>query len=215
MSVFCNGTGMVNAAGWNYELKYLGQGHTVIAGLDEVGRGCWAGPLVAAAYVFHSAPQAIELHDSKQLSESQRLKLVADLELFGIASIGEVSVGEINSLGLQQAQYLAYERALRRLPIVPEVVLLDGRPWKTSPYLHEAVVGGDAVSASIAAAAIMAKTYRDSYMKTIVHERYPEFSFNTHVGYGTRAHQEALAKYGVLPVHRINYKPIQRYLVNG
>ncbi|HEY1074835.1 MAG TPA: ribonuclease HII [Patescibacteria group bacterium] len=200
---------MKTTAGWEYELKHQQAGKRVIAGLDEVGRGCWAGPLVACAYVFHNVPCDIVVGDSKTFSEKQRKELAFKLVELGVSSLGEVSAEEIDALGLQQAQYLAYERALQGLPIAPEVVLLDGRPWKTELFFCDAVVDGDAKIASIAAASIVAKVYRDTYMREVAHSEYPYYGFNQHVGYGTKVHQSALQDRGTCILHRQSFKPIK------
>lgn len=201
---------MKTTAAWDYELKHRQAGKQAIAGLDEVGRGCWAGPLVACAYVFHEVPCDIAVGDSKTFSEKQRKELAFQLVELGVSSIGEVSAEEIDLLGLQQAQYLAYERALHGLPLAPDMVLLDGRPWKTESFVCEAVVNGDAQIASIAAASIMAKVYRDTYMREVAHSEYPYYGFNQHVGYGTKVHQSALQDRGTCILHRQSFKPIQK-----
>lgn len=200
---------MAEAATFVYEAKYREQGKQYIVGLDEVGRGCWAGPLVACAYVFHTVPIDIVLIDSKKTTEKQREALVIQLRELGAFAIGEVSSEEIDRIGLQAAQYTAYERAIRALPRIPDMLLLDGRPWSACICPHEAIVKGDAKVASIAAAAIIAKHYRDTYMKTTAHEQYPNYGFADHVGYGTKQHQAALRTYGVTALHRRSFKPIQ------
>ncbi len=198
-------------AGWDWEQKYASK-HKVIVGLDEVGRGCWAGPLVAAAYVFTVIPTDILVGDSKIIPEKQRLILTEQLKALGAYGVGEVTPSEIDELGLQQAQYLAYDRALTALPVPPDILLLDGRPWAGCTYNCESIIDGDAKVASIAAASIIAKTYRDTHMKTVVHGQFPHYGFNQHVGYGTKLHMESLAKHGICDVHRQSFKPIKRFL---
>jgi ribonuclease HII len=200
---------MKHAATWEWELNRLEQGDTVIIGIDEVGRGAWAGPLVACAYAFSKIPTSIDLFDSKLIAEPVRNKLAEALRDLGHYGIGEVSPHEIDTIGLQAGQYLAYERALEKIALTPHSILLDGRPWYSCRFPHEAVVGGDKKIASISAASILAKVYRDTYMKSVIHDTYPNYGFNVHVGYGTRLHQQALKQYGVLPIHRRSYKPIQ------
>ncbi len=196
-------------ASWKWELRYHKKGYARIAGIDEVGRGAWAGPIVAVAYMFLSIPTDIALSDSKILTSKQRQTCYAQLMELGVYGIGQATSREIDDLGLQQAQYMAYHRALDQLPAIPEIVLLDGLRWKDCPIEHEAVVNGDALIASIAAASIIAKVFRDTLMQTTVHERYPEYKFNEHVGYGTKSHRQAIEEFGLVPVHRLSYKPFQ------
>lgn len=202
---------MKTSAGWEWEQKYATH-HKVIAGIDEVGRGCWAGPLVAAAYVFITIPTDIVVGDSKTIPEKQRLILTEQLKTLGTYGIGEVSAAEVDQLGLQQAQYMAYERAIAALTVQPDILLLDGRPWAGCTYNCESIIDGDAKVASIAAASIIAKTHRDTHMKTHVHEKYPNYAFNKHVGYGTKAHIAALSQHGICPEHRKSFKPIKRFM---
>lgn len=202
---------MIKSATWEWEDRLASKGYQTVVGIDEVGRGCWAGPLVAVAYVFTSRPE-VALTDSKLLTESRRNELAIILPHYGTYGLGEVSAEEITELGLQAAQYLAYTRALEALCPQPDFLLLDGRRWATSPLPHEAIVKGDSKIASIAAASILAKVYRDTYMKTAAHDAYPKYGFASHVGYGTEKHRKALAAYGVTPLHRLHYKPIQSLL---
>ncbi len=193
---------------WEREIAYLEQRHAVVVGIDEVGRGAWAGPIVAAAYVFTTVPSPIEVFDSKVLTGPQRFLLMQQLLGLGSVGIGEASATEIDDIGIQQAQYLAYVRAMAQLPQTPEVVLLDGRQWYSCPYRHEAIINGDALVASIAAASIFAKVYRDGLMQSLFAKRYPEYHFHTHVGYGTKDHQKALQEHGPCEIHRKSYKPV-------
>ncbi len=194
---------------WDYELKHVQNGSQIIAGLDEVGRGCWAGPLVAAVFCYTTIPTDLAVNDSKKLSAKIRTQLAEKLKGVGVYGLGEVSAQEIDSLGLQAAQYLAYERAIAQLPDRPDIVLLDGRPWRDTSFMCEAIIDGDAIVPSIAAASILAKVYRDTLMQTKLHEQYPLYGFNQHVGYGTKQHQAALRQYGLCDIHRRSFKPIQ------
>lgn len=184
----------------------------MIAGLDEVGRGAWAGPIVAGCFMFYRQPTDLILRDSKLTTEKERLRLVNVLFDYGVGSIGEASSEEINDLGLQSAQFLAYNRAIANLAQTPEILLLDGKPWNDCPVRSEAIIDGDAKVATIAAASIIAKAYRDGIMKHIFHSRFPNYNFHLHVGYGTAKHREALEKFGVCPIHRLNYKPIRPFV---
>ncbi len=122
---------------WERELYHYQKGNTLIAGLDEVGRGAWAGPIVAAAYIFYRVPQGVRVYDSKLMSESQRLRLAAELQHLGAWGIGQADSDEIDKVGLQPAQYLAYKRALAALPFQPDILLLDAhheRLWLQKRY---------------------------------------------------------------------------------
>jgi ribonuclease HII len=202
---------MKQPCSWKWEQKYKKQGYSIIAGLDEVGRGAWAGPIVAAAYMFYTIPSDIEVYDSKALTAKQRQTLLEQLQALGVAGIGEATTLEIDKYGLQQAQYMAYRRAISRLPNVPHIILLDGHPWPDCPIEHQAVIDGDALVASIAAASIAAKQYRDTLMQTVLHPQFPQYQLDQNVGYGTAAHREALQHYGITKVHRRSYKPIQAF----
>ncbi len=201
---------MKQAATWEIEKKYWDQGFFRIAGIDEVGRGAWAGPIVACAYIFYAVPWQLLLYDSKIISALKRQALCQILNEVGQTGIGEVSAQEMNQIGLQAAQYLAYERAIAQLHIQPDLILLDGRDWPNCQYNCQAIIDGDAQVASIAAASIIAKEFRDNYLKTVIHSQYPQFGFDSHVGYGTKVHLEAIKQYGVLDIHRTFYKPLQR-----
>ncbi len=200
-------------ANWEVELAYRKRGLTRIAGLDEVGRGSWAGPIVAAVYVFFVIPEEVALSDSKQLTLRKRLELSTVLLPKGDWAIGAASEREIDSQGIQLAQYLAYRRAIAQLRPPPEIILLDGKPWRDCPVEHEAIVGGDRLVASIAAASILAKVYRDDYMRTVTHRAFPQYGFDRHVGYGTKIHQLALREHGVCPAHRQSYRPVRGVMI--
>ncbi len=208
----CNSQIVKHIATWERENFYHEQNAQIIVGLDEVGRGCWAGPIVAAVYAFNYPFIEIELTDSKLLNDQKRQTLYLELQSLGMYGIGESSATEIDQIGLQAAQYLAYTRALEQFPHTPDIILLDGRPWSDCIYPHEAIVKGDQKSASIAAASIMAKVHRDRLMRETYHDQYVNYGFNLHVGYGTKLHQEAIKTFGVTPIHRTSYKPIQAIL---
>lgn len=200
---------MKHVAQWDRELTWQSQGVRVVVGIDEVGRGAWAGPLVACAFGFFTVPTDILVTDSKLLTESQREALYTQLTLLGHWGIGQVTAQEIDDMGLQPAQSLAYERAINSMPQQPDIILIDGRADKLCQIQQEAIVGGDRLVASIAAASIMAKVTRDRLMKQEIHNQYPDYGFNLHVGYGTKAHQQAIQQFGVLPIHRQSYKPLR------
>lgn len=201
-------------AGWEKETFYKDKGAKTIVGIDEVGRGCWAGPLVACAYTFNVIPTDILVGDSKTLSSTKRAGMVDGIKSVGKYGLGEVTAQEIDSLGLQVAQYLAYDRALQNLDVAIDVILLDGREvsWRPAGSTQiEFIIDGDAFVASIAAASIIAKQYRDTYMQAVAHAEFPLYGFDKHVGYGTKVHQEALASHGITNLHRMSYKPIKKY----
>lgn len=191
------------------ECRLRAAGHLFVAGIDEAGRGPLAGPVMAAAVILPLEFTHKVLNDSKQLSEKQReeiyLELKADIRL--IISSASASVEEIEQLNILRASHLAMERAVRGLPQAPDVCLIDGLPVPRFPWRHEGVVGGDALSFSIAAASIIAKVERDRFMRA-AHEDYPHYGFASHKGYGTALHLERLKEHGPCPLHRRTFQPI-------
>lgn len=191
----------------------------VEAGCDEAGRGPLAGSVFAAAVVLPADFKSELLNDSKQLTERQRYALREVIEREAVAwAVAEVSAEEIDRINILQASLLGMHRALDGLrkidgtPLVPEHIIVDGNKWK--PYVPEGgllevpartVVKGDGTYMSIAAASVLAKTYRDDYMLRL-HEQYPMYSWNENKGYPTQAHYEAIQKYGVTPYHRKSFK---------
>lgn len=187
---------------------------SVIIGIDEVGRGCWAGPLlVVAARQVTDLP--LGLKDSKKLSKAKREKLFH--EIAGACELGEgwVSAEEVDSLGLSKAMYMAVERALRSLAATPEeIIIMDGNINYCPPVFtnSQAVIDADANHPIVSAASIYAKVLRDSYMtkQALLH---PQYAFEKHVGYGTAAHIAALKTHGVCELHRLSYKPIKAFMI--
>lgn len=186
------------------------KGARVIAGVDEAGRGPWAGPVVACAFVFHCAPPP-GLNDSKKLTAKRRAALAELLPELGVFGIGEASVEEIDALNIRQATHLAMRRAIANLPEAPNYLLIDGndRP-KALPCPSETLIGGDGRSASIAAASVMAKTRRDLGMVALS-QQFPGYGWEHNMGYGTAQHVSALETLGVTQHHRHSFKPIARY----
>jgi ribonuclease HII len=180
-----------------------------VVGLDEVGRGPLAGPVVAAAVVLQPGSRAIRgLRDSKLLSAAQRELLGAEIRRRAVAwAIGAASVHEIDRLNIRAATALACRRALSRLPLRVEHVLLDGLPLPELGVSHEAVVGGDARCHSIAAASVLAKLVRDRLMRLLA-RRYPAFGWDRNKGYATRGHLVALHRLGPTPHHRRSFVPV-------
>ena len=193
----------------------------VVCGIDEAGRGPWAGPVVAGAVVIKDKnlhPELLKyLNDSKKLSDTKREKLYKALfeaEKSGkvFLGIGEASAQEIDELNILQATFLAMNRAVKSLKIAPQSALIDGnRAPKNFPCPCKTLVKGDAQSLSVAAASIVAKVYRDHLMADLA-KKYPAYGFEKNAGYGTVLHQAGLANCGICPEHRRSYKPIQKYL---
>ncbi|WP_425406388.1 ribonuclease HII [Hwanghaeella sp.] len=190
-------------------------GKITIAGVDEVGRGPWAGPVVACAAVLDQttfpADLAAVLDDSKKLSAKKRAALLPHIRAAADFAIAEASVEEIDRLNILQASLLAMRRAVEALPQRPDAALVDGN---RDPGLHcptTLVVKGDSRSLSIAAASIIAKEHRDSLMAELAAE-YPEYGWERNAGYGVKLHQEALNRLGPTPHHRRSFAPISRLI---
>ena len=193
----------------------------VEAGCDEAGRGPLAGSVFAAAVILD--PKMVDkeenrdwlamLNDSKQLSEKQRQYLRPLIEQYATAwAVVEVTAEEIDRINILNASIVGMQRALDQLPITPQHIIVDGNKWK--PYIPEGqvmqipaqtVVKGDGKYLSIAAASVLAKTYRDEYMRQL-HELYPQYNWDSNMGYPTKAHYEAIKQYGITPVHRKSFK---------
>lgn len=177
----------------------------IICGIDEAGRGPWIGRVYAAAVIFDNKAFIEGIDDSKKLSEAKREELFEEITKKAVSySVGYAEVEEIERLNILEATFLAMERAVKGLSVTPDLVLIDGNREPKLSYRIETIVKGDSVSASIAAASILAKVSRDRYMKEI-DKRYPEFNFSSNKGYGTKAHIDALKEYGVTPIHRKSF----------
>lgn len=193
----------------------------VVAGVDEAGRGPWAGPVVAGAVVVMDKNLADELvkglDDSKKLSAKKREMLYQKLreeEQNGKIAIGvgEASAQEIDEINILQATFLAMKRATASLKITPEFAIIDGNQTpKDFPCRTKTVIKGDAKCMSISAASIVAKVYRDRLMANLA-KKYPHYAFEKNAGYGTAAHIAGLKEFGITPEHRKSYKPIQLFL---
>lgn len=184
------------------------------AGCDEAGRGCIAGPVVAAAVVLDSKKRPpIPLNDSKKLSESSRIILKDWINEHALDSaVGFVSHQEIDEINILNASFLAMHRALDQMQANFDSILVDGNRFK--PYAnisHHCIIKGDSKYQSIAAASILAKTYRDDFMKKI-HEDYPKYEWNKNKGYPTKNHRDAIIKLGVSPYHRMSFQLIPKQL---
>ena len=177
------------------------------AGCDEAGRGCLAGSVYAAAVILPEDYVNDALNDSKQLSPKRRYELRAEIERDAVAwAVGVVTPEEIDEINILNASILAMHRALDHLAVRPEAIIVDGnrfKPYRFIPYTT--VVKGDGKYLSIAAASILAKTYRDDYMDRLALE-YPQYDWTGNKGYPTRKHREAIAEYGITPYHRKTFK---------
>ena len=189
------------------------KGFHYIAGLDEVGRGCFAGPVVVGAVVFPKDLQMIAgLADSKLLKPRQREKLTESIKEQALAwSVAEISVIAINKLGIGKATQMAFRKSIKLLSKSPDFILIDAFYIKHLNRRRQAAVkGGDKLCASISAASIIAKVYRDKLMKKL-HKKYPKYGFAKHKGYGTKLHWEAIKEYGLTRIHRKSFD-LSRFL---
>ena len=190
---------------WEYEHKYAQEGYCAICGVDEAGRGPLAGPVCAAAVILPMDIEIPGLNDSKKLSDKKRRELfpiICEKAIaYGIAFADHREIDEINIL---QATYLAMERAIAQLSVKADFALIDGNRAKDFGIPLETVVGGDGRSASIAAASVLAKVTRDDYMLEMA-KTYPQYGFEIHKGYGTKAHYGALTEHGPCPIHRLSF----------
>ena len=185
------------------------------AGCDEAGRGCLAGSVFAAAVILPTDYENALLNDSKKLTEKQRYALRTQIEADALAwAVGEVTADEIDAINILNASILAMHRALDGLKLRPQAVIVDGnrfKPYGTLP--HETIVKGDAKYLSIAAASILAKTYRDDYMDNLALQ-YPVYQWNVNKGYPTKAHRAAIEEHGISPFHRKTFKGGKEMLVD-
>ena len=193
------------------ELSVEGQG-LLIAGVDEVGRGPLAGPVVAAAVILDPARPITGLMDSKKLSEKRREALSLEIREKALAwAIARAEVEEIDDINILQASLLAMRRAVLQLSITPQHVLVDGNRCPKLPYPAEAIVRGDDSVPAISAASIIAKVARDTEMVEM-EQRYPGYGFEGHKGYPTKLHMQALESLGVCPIHRRSFGPVKKCL---
>ena len=190
---------------WEIEDLHFQNGVKLICGVDEAGRGPLAGPVCAAAVILPSHVEIPGLNDSKKLSDKRRRELFPVIKEQALAwGIGIATHKEIDSVNILQATYLAMERAILALDLKPELALIDGNRAKDFGVPVQTVIKGDSLSASIAAASVLAKVTRDDMMLEMAKE-YPQYSFEIHKGYGTKAHYEALTAHGPSPIHRMTF----------
>ena len=196
-------------------LSYL-QKELLEAGLDEAGRGCYAGPVFAAAVILPVNFYHPLLNDSKQLKEKERDLLRPIIEKESIAyAVASVDNNEIDTINILQASFKAMHLSINELLTVPELLLVDGNRFKAYKNLpHQCIIKGDGKYASIAAASILAKTYRDDYMQQL-HHQYPHYGWKQNKGYGTAIHREAIALYGLCPYHRKSFDIIATQAIPG
>lgn len=194
---------------WANDIQY-------VAGIDEAGRGAWAGPVYAAAVVLPCDPNIEKnlagVRDSKQVSPQKRTQLAATIRQFALAwAVASADAGEIDELGILPANRLAMTRAVNALKIPPEHLLIDALFLPDVELGQTSLIKGDQRSLSIAAASILAKTERDAWMIK-AHDQYPAYRFDLHKGYGTKTHQQRLAHEGICELHRKSYKPISNLI---
>lgn len=186
----------------------------LVAGVDEVGRGPLAGPVVTAAVILDPANPIAGLRDSKALSAAQRERLAIEVRAKALAwSLGRAEVEEIDQLNILYATMLAMQRAVAGLSVAPTKVLIDGNRCPALPYPAEAIVKGDQSVPAICAASIIAKVARDREMVAF-DQTYPGYGFAKHKGYPSPVHLKALQQLGVTPIHRRSYAPVQRVMAN-
>lgn len=190
---------------WQIEDSFYAQGYRVICGVDEAGRGPLAGPVCAAAVILPKYLEIPGLTDSKKLTDKKRRELFPLIQEQAVAyGIGLASQEEIDEINILQATFLAMERALSQLDVRPDMVLIDGNRERDFGVPVQTVIKGDSLSANIAAASILAKVTRDNLMVELA-KQYPQYGFEIHKGYGTKAHYEALRQYGASPIHRRSF----------
>lgn len=206
-------------ASLTYERQYQTSGCNTIMGLDEAGRGPWAGPVAAGAVCLPLERKDLSkalmgVRDSKQMTPRQRTQLAEVIKQVAAAwGIGSASNDEIDELGIVPATKLAMKRAFEMANVQPDCLILDSLAWPEMSIPQISLIKGDSLSLSIAAASVLAKVWRDEYM-THLSEKYPQYGFGLHKGYGTPAHQAALKEHGPSPVHRKSFAPIRK-LIEG
>lgn len=185
--------------------NYFHKGKTE-AGVDEAGRGCYAGPVFAAAVILPQGFFHPLLNDSKKLTHQQRMLLKPIIEKESVSyAVASITNEEIDALNILQASFKAMHQAINKLAVFPQFLLIDGNRFRSYPNIpHQCIIKGDGLYASIAAASILAKTYRDEYMNTL-HWEFPQYGWNSNKGYGTEAHRNAIKEIGLCKYHRKSY----------
>lgn len=196
---------------FRYENQYKKEGFKFIAGLDEAGKGAWAGPVVAAAVVLPEQIDLPNLNDSKLVKAAHRDELFDLIQQQALAyGVGIMDATDVDELGLAQAHRMAMNSAVEQLSSQPDLLLVDGKGIRGLCKKSICIVKGDQKSKSIAAASILAKVTRDRLMIEY-HEQHPQYQFCDHKGYGTKVHQEALKEHGPSILHRLSYNPVAQY----
>lgn len=197
---------------YKYEKEYMDKGYKLIAGCDEAGRGPLAGPVFCAAVILNPDDMIEGLNDSKQLTEKAREKLYIEIKSRALAyKIVSISNEEIDRINILEASRKGMEEAVKGLSITPNFILTDYMDLYHTDIPYLKLAHGDALSATIAAASILAKVERDRFMMEL-DNKYPEYGFKDHKGYPTKSHIEAIKKYGITEFHRKSYKPVKELL---
>lgn len=196
-------------------LPYL-EANRIEAGCDEVGRGCLAGPVVAAAVILPADYENPWINDSKKLGKSQREELIEEIKYKSLDwAIAEATVAEIDQINILNASFLAMSRAIELLKVKPEHLLIDGNRWRSKlEYSYSCIIKGDGKFASIAAASILAKVHRDQMMEDLANS-FPHYGWESNVGYPTKTHREGIQKHGISPWHRKSFQLLPRQLDLG
>lgn len=199
---------------WKFEKKHAKLGLSPIVGVDEAGRGPLAGPVVVGAAILPQGFTHPKINDSKKLSEKAREVIYDELiEIDDLQwAVSVVEAPEIDEINILKATHAGMERSVEKLGVEPGMVLIDGLPVPNYPYPHEGIVKGDSKSLSIATASIFAKVTRDRIMREAA-KIYPEYGFERHKGYGTKAHLEALTRHGPCPLHRRSFQPVAQLIL--
>ena len=195
--------------GFDFEEQARSEGFLFVAGVDEVGRGCIAGPVVAAACILDMTRLVPEdLNDSKKLTEKQRDDIAEELRATAVAfAVGEVEPDEIDRINILEATKLAMVKAIENLKPSADYLLIDALRLKQISIPQKPIIKGDSIAYSIAAASVIAKTYRDALMKTY-DTQYPQYGFASHKGYGCKTHYDALREHGPCPLHRKTFRGV-------
>ena len=193
---------------FKHEKKLFNKGYKFIAGLDEAGRGSWAGPIVAGAVILDPRFKIKGIRDSKKLSPKKREELFLLITKNALAwSVGIVDNNEIDNSGIIPANRMVFEKAVKKLNVQPDYLLVDGIRNFESNIHNDFIIKADDKILSVAAASIIAKVTRDRLLDEY-HKQYPEYGFTNHKGYGTKEHLEAIKKHGPTEIHRMSYKPL-------
>ena len=206
------GPGFVESDTFAFERRLIEQGRTVVAGVDEAGRGPLAGPVVAACVILPTDCDFALFKDSKKLSAKARQRLLVELiRIEALIGVGIVSPAEIDRINILQASLLAMKQAMEALPVIPDFLLVDGKFPVPVSVAQQPLIKGESRSASIAAASIVAKETRDRLMEEY-HEKFPVYNFRQHKGYPTAAHRQAVREHGPCPIHRCSFKGVREFV---